>query len=59
MKRILTNKKIIAAFIAIIILTITVIGIYAFIKDFYDDYKCSTTNDVEWFMKNNCMRYVK
>ena len=27
--------------------------------DFYSDYKCSTSQDINWFMKNNCMRYVE
>lgn len=25
--------------------------------DFYNDYKCSTTTDIRWFLDNNCMRY--
>lgn len=29
------------------------------IVDFYNDYKCSTTEDINWFMENNCMRYVE
>ena len=27
--------------------------------DFYNDYKCSTSQDINWFMENNCMRYVE
>ena len=27
--------------------------------DFYNDYKCSTTKDINWFIENNCMRYVE
>lgn len=27
--------------------------------DFYNDYQCSTSQDINWFMENNCMRYVE
>lgn len=27
--------------------------------DFYNDYQCSTSKDINWFMENNCMRYVE
>lgn len=29
------------------------------IVDFYNDYQCSTSQDINWFMENNCMRYVE
>lgn len=46
---------IIAIFFILIIL-----GLFIYeLIDFYNDYQCSTTNDLEWFLKNNCMRYIK
>lgn len=29
------------------------------IKDFYDDYKCSTTTDNDYYIKNKCERYER
>lgn len=29
------------------------------LNEFYEDYKCSTTDDFEYFKKNNCIRFVK
>ena len=29
------------------------------LNEFYEDYKCSTTTDFEYFKKNNCIRFVK
>lgn len=29
------------------------------IGDFYDDYKCSTTTDWEYWESHNCIRYCK
>lgn len=29
------------------------------LRNFYQDYKCSTTTDVKWFTENNCMRFVR
>lgn len=40
----------------IIIFIFFVIGIMI---DFYNDYKCSTTNDNNYFVKNKCERYLK
>ena len=39
---------------------IIILGVVVmFIQDFYNDYKCSTSQDINWFMENNCMRYVE
>ena len=47
----------------IILITIGIImillGIFWQIIDFYNDYKCSTSQDINWFMENNCIRYVE
>lgn len=37
--------------------------IFAFILlwiliDFYNDYQCSTTQDIKWYVDNNCIRYI-
>lgn len=46
--------------IIMIIFILFVIGIFIYeIIDFYNDYQCSTTNNIEWFINNNCMRYIK
>ena len=29
------------------------------VVDFYNDYKCSTTTDPEYFKENNCIRYFE
>lgn len=48
--------KIIMIFLVFIIIVI-VIGVYIFI-DFYNDYKCSTSNE-KYFNEHNCVRYLK
>ena len=45
--------------LAVIGILMIVSGIIYGIVDFYNDYKCSTTNDINWFIDNNCMRYVE
>lgn len=45
--------------ILIIGIIMILLGIFWQIIDFYNDYKCSTTKDINWFMENNCMRYVE
>lgn len=45
--------------LAVIGILMVISGIIYGIVDFYNDYKCSTTKDINWFMKNNCMRYVE
>lgn len=45
--------------LAIIGAVIIIAGIIYEIVDFYNDYQCSTTRDIEWFIENNCMRYME
>ena len=47
--------------IALLCLLMVGIGILFvnIINEFYDDWKCSTTTDFEYFKKNNCIRFVK
>lgn len=49
----------VAIALAVIGILMIVPGIIYGIVDFYNDYKCSTTKDINWFMENNCMRYVE
>lgn len=49
----------VAIALAVIGILMIVSGILYGIVDFYNDYKCSTTKDINWFMENNCMRYVE
>ena len=48
---------------AIVLILISIlmilIGISYSLYDFYNDYKCSTTTDINWFIENNCMRYMR
>ena len=50
--------KLAIVLVIIVVLMIVSVIIYG-IVDFYNDYKCSTTKDINWFMENNCMRYVE
>ena len=34
-------------------------GICYEIYDFYHDYECSTTQDMNWFIDNGCMKYIE
>lgn len=45
--------------LAIIGALMIVSGVIYKMVDFYNDYQCSTSQDINWFMKNNCMRYVE
>ena len=45
--------------LAIIGALMIVSGVIYEMVDFYNDYKCSTSQDINWFMENNCMRYVE
>lgn len=50
------------AVIVVLVITGILIGVLIAVYemvDFYNDYKCSTTRDIDWFMDNNCMRYVE
>lgn len=47
--------------IALLILIFIGIGIlFLFeIKEFYNDYKCSTTTDITYYIDNNCRRFER
>lgn len=45
--------------LAIIGALMIVSGVIYEMIDFYNDYQCSTSQDINWFMENNCMRYVE
>ena len=52
--------------ITVIVVVLTIAIVYGLIMsilyeivDFYNDYQCSTTTDIKWFIENNCMRYMK
>lgn len=55
------KEKRIKIVIALFILMFIVLGILFLIelKDFYDDYKCSTTTDVSYYIDNNCRRFER
>lgn len=35
------------------------LGITLTMIDFYNDYQCSITTDVKWFIENDCVKYVR
>lgn len=45
--------------IILIIGIMILLGIFWQIIDFYNDYRCSITKDIDWFINNNCMKYVE
>ena len=45
--------------LAIIGAVMIIAGIIYKIVDFYNDYQCSTSQDINWFMENNCIKYVE
>ena len=52
------NEKII--FVITIIGTLLIIlGIGFALLDFYSDYKCSTTTDIQYWNSHNCIKYCK
>ena len=55
------KEKRIKIVIALFILMVIILGILFLLEfiDFYNDYKCSTSQDINWFMENNCMRYIE
>lgn len=49
-----------AVYILIIIaVTMIFLGLIVLMIDFHNDYLCSNTTNVKWFIENNCMRYVR
>ena len=55
------KEKTIKIVIALFILMFIVLGILFLIEiiDFYNDYKCSTTTDVNYYIDNNCRRFER
>ena len=55
------KEKIVNSFIALFILMFIVFGILFLIEfiAFYNDYKCSTTTDVSYYIDNNCRRFER
>ena len=49
----------IAIVLAIIGALMIVSGVIYEMVDFYNDYKCSTSQDINWFMENNCIKYFE
>lgn len=49
----------IAIVLAIIGAVMIISGVIYEMVDFYNDYQCSTSQDINWFIENNCMRYVE
>ena len=47
--------------IALFILMVIILGILFLLEfiDFYNDYKCSTTTDVSYYIDNNCRRFER
>ena len=42
------------------ILIMAILGLFIYgAYDFYNDYMCSTTYDVDWFFAHHCDRYFK
>ena len=55
------KEKFVNIIITLFILMIIVLGILLLIEfiDFYNDYKCSTTTDVNYYINNNCRRFER
>ena len=55
------KEKRIKIVIALFILMVIVLGILFLLEfiDFYNDYKCSTTTDVNYYIDNNCRRFER
>ena len=55
-KNILKNIIVVLCVVAII----AILGLFIYgIIDFANDYRCSTTTDYQWWIENNCQRYIK
>lgn len=51
-------EKIMLGLILTILAILIALFIYVMI-DFKNDYDCSTTTDVDWYIKHDCMRYER
>lgn len=52
------SLKIIYTIIGIAIIVLFTLIAYV-LSNFHRDWKCSTTTDIDWFLKNGCERYVR
>ena len=53
------NRKQYTILVVLLDVFLILITVAAFvIYDFYKDYKCSTTTDINWFIENNCLEYT-
>lgn len=55
------NERLRKLAIILIIIAIVMIltGILLTLVNFYNDYQCSTTTDIKWFIENDCMRFME
>ena len=51
-------EKVILVLTLIMIAVLFILFIYVMI-DFKNDYDCSTTTDIKWYIEHNCMRYER
>lgn len=51
--------NILAKILIVLVVIMILVGIGYTLYDFHNDYQCSTTTDIKWFIENNCMRYVE
>lgn len=52
------SEKVLLVLILTALAVLIALFIYVLI-DFKNDYDCSTTYDVEWYIEHNCMRYER
>ena len=52
------KEKMIKIVIALFFIVLGILFLLEFI-DFYNDYKCSTTTDVSYYIDNNCRRFER
>lgn len=52
------SEKVLLVLILTAFTVLIALFIYVLI-DFKNDYDCSTTYDVEWYIEHNCMRYER
>ena len=50
--------EIIIVLLILIFIGIGILFVYE-IKQFYNDYKCSTTTDINYYVENNCKRFER
>jgi hypothetical protein len=58
-KTIINNVEIVLDLIFILLLLFIGFSFLKTFEDFYDDYKCSTTNNVEYYNNHNCKRFER